>query len=58
MLKVSVEFRDCRVWTLSQGSKERKGFWDFLDPGDFLVARDCPERMDSRVFEEVQVSQV
>lgn len=22
-----------RVWMLYQGSKERRGFWDFLDPG-------------------------
>lgn len=57
-LKESVEVKDCRVWTLSQGSKERKGLWDFLDPGDFLVAQVCSERRDLRGFWEVQVSQV
>lgn len=36
-LKESVEVLDCRVLTLSQEPKGKKGLWDFLDLGDSLV---------------------
>lgn len=57
-LKVSVEFRECRVSIPLQGLKERRGFWDFLDQGDMLALLGFLERKDSRVFKEVLVSLV
>lgn len=37
--KGPVEFRDYQVWMASQGSKERRGLWDFLG---FGATQDVP----------------
>lgn len=58
VLKACVGSRGCRVQTLCLGSKERRGFWDFLDLGDCLVILGQLGTKDSRGFGGVQVSPV
>lgn len=56
--KVSVALRGSRVWTLFQESKERKGLWDFRDPGDSLDVPAGEVKKESRELWEVLVFQV